>query len=146
MKKTAVFSTVPMAAPLASEPLTWGLGDFFLERLPPLGLSGITGFFCWRGVFKDLLTYMLPSEGKLAEEPTPYLLVFSFPCDIMLPWVVRTLTSSPGADGSTILAINSFSRPLAISFIKSYGGSGRFAHYYWLLTYYCIYRLYINCY
>jgi hypothetical protein len=133
MKKTAVFSTVPWAAPLASEDAAYGLGDFFLERF--FGLSGITGFLSCLGVFKDLLTYMLLREGTEIEIPA---LLFSFPYDSMLPWVDKTCCSSPGAEGKTILVINSFSFPLAISFIRSYGGSGKFKYYYWLLAYYYI--------
>lgn len=79
-----MLSTVPIAAPLASDEVAYGLGDFFLDLF--LGLSGITGFLIYLGVFKDLLTYMLLSEGI---PDVPLFLPFSLPCDIIFPCVLN---------------------------------------------------------
>jgi len=80
IKKTAVLSTVPIAAPLASDYVTCGLGDFFLDLF--FGLSGKAGFLIYRGVFNDLLTYILLRVGI---EDEPLFLLFSFPCDNIFP-------------------------------------------------------------
>jgi hypothetical protein len=62
IKNTAVLSTAPFTAPLASEPPNVIVAFFFCLDFGDKD-SGITGFLCYLGVNKALLTYIFVEEG-----------------------------------------------------------------------------------